>query len=311
MADDPLAETGSAAPAATPQQEAKDILARYGGAPAQDPGQGAKAPGMDPQAPGGQPSADPSVVTGKVLVQWGETQREVDIADLVRQARDVENAQAVQQASREELAKLGIFKALEETKEQWSPERRENLERLLREPSLLDRLGQPPAPRHDDDNDYDLDTRPPGQPAPKRAADPDIDLLKRGMHVLLQREHEREQSAQHQDLESRVVETLRSFSPLKHDPGALHSVKGWVMDHMILNPRADLAEVAAQAATTVLALAEGKRRSAENGDPGPGALVTRPVPAQQFSGSQVSALMASGQSADVAYQRYLELSEPR
>jgi hypothetical protein len=234
---------------------------------------GTQASGDSGATPAAPASDSPSPLSGKHLVDWGGSTREVDIAELVERARRAEDAEETLAAAKRLMTKNAAMQAVVDMLEQLPPDEQRDFAAILQDPKgTLQRL-RGRAERDDDDDEEDGDDLQAkvdevlNGKAKRRGVDSGINrqefdelrqaVLQIGHHLQAQLHQQQQQT-----LEQRVDEAMRSFPVFGEDEGAAKLARRQILMAVRSDPKAKLEDVAAEFATTLHKFAQGRMKAA-------------------------------------------------
>src|SRR5690606_15815318 len=98
---------------------------------------------------------EPKLVTGKVRVDWGGVERDVDISDLGARARSAEEAlsraEALAEAARQQIVRNEAIRGLADRFEKMTPQQRAIAQAVFQDPDSFQKRVQPPRDPAEDD----------------------------------------------------------------------------------------------------------------------------------------------------------------
>ena len=188
-------------------------------------------------------------ISGRQLVDWGGATREVDIGDLVKEARERETLESLRAAQRAELQSLGGAYAIQQAVDQMTPEQRQALAAVVQNPSLLARIsGTEAAPDPlalEQGQAFHVE-----QPKASSRSD-ELAQIKQALGFLLQDAQRRDQRDRQQTREREIEMEMDRWPLLKQDAGARAYVSGQLQTELAQNPSADARQVVGKHVTAL------------------------------------------------------------
>lgn len=217
----------------------------------------------------GQPSNAPAgagktterkALAGKHLVKWGETEREIDIEDLVSRARKAEQAETLIESAKQLVSRSQAAESLTQVIEAMSPARQARLKAIFQNPALLDG-----GDTGGDDDELEAlvsqVTKPNGRNGHSQPRDPDIAALKDAVNALMQKAILDEQKTSRQSLESRVRKAMESYPVFKDEPGSVDFAFQHIVERSLGNREASIEDLAAETAAQIQKMVRSSRAS--------------------------------------------------
>lgn len=214
----------------------------------------------------GQPSNGPAgsgktperkALTGKQLVKWGETERELDIEELVTRARKAEQAESVMEAAKQLVSRSQAGESLAKMIEGLSPQRQQKLKAIFQNPALLDGGGG------DDDEDPEiaalLGNGSSNGNGHRQGQDPEIAAMKAALNALVQKAIQDEQKSSRETLETRVRKAMESYPVFADEPGSKDLAFQHIVTRAAMDRDLSVEDLAAETAAHIQKLVRSAR----------------------------------------------------
>lgn len=259
------------------------------------PGEPESASRTSPPAPGTQPQTEaqkPTKVTGKVLVPWNGADREVDIEDLVAQARKGEDAEQTLASAKRLMQTSTAAEAMVSALEQLDPKQQQSVMQFLQNPEAFAHALQGGGRRAEEDEEDPMEAGSANGTVPREIEDR-LSQQERTIQQLMGWAQHKMAEESKETLEAKAHAAVKEFeSNLGKNQKAIDMVRQTVLVNAMLNPKAKLRDLANDATAGMLkALLVDRAGTVEREMPGARRVGPQelPMPEKQPTGADLQA----------------------